>query len=386
MTFILSAALCAATAASPATQPVASRPADLRAFCIDFNWGPGGENGFAPPGLWADADPAEHVAWYVGLGANVIQTFAVSCNGYAWYKGGIVPEQPGLKHDFLPEVVKLGHARGMKVMGYFCIGSNTRWGKAHPQLSYGTPSNPHIPFTDEYLDFLCASIRDAVLKTGMDGFMIDWIWQPNGEAGMHSDPRREFNQGRWLEAEKGSYRELMGQDFPGEAALTAELKLAYDRKATQRCWERIRDTVRQAKPDCIVWLSCHNLKAPSLEGCTIFREVDWLMNESPKTEELQAVRRLAGPKTQLVQCLVGWGDQHDARAFVSRPVPADLAIYGFARPGERSLPLPIATYRSRPVESFQGNDRNIAVLARYFTGRPLDAVESGATRPDLRGR
>ena len=110
------------------------------------------------------------------------------------------------------------------------------------------------------------------------------------------------------------------------------------------------------------------------------------MNESPKTEELQAVRRLAGPKTQLVQCLVGWGDQHDARAFVSRPVPADLAIYGFARPGERSLPLPIATYRSRPVESFQGNDRNIAVLARYFTGRPLDAVESGATRPDLRGR
>ena len=77
--------------------------------------------------------------------------------------------------------------------------------------------------------------------------------------------------------------------------------------------------------------------------------------------------------------------EHDAAERI-KPVPDDLAIYGFARPGERSLPLPIATYRSRPVESFQGNDRNIAVLARYFTGRPLDAVESGATRPDLRGR
>jgi hypothetical protein len=29
------------------------------------------------------------------------QSFAVSCNGYAWYKNGIVPEQPGLKHNFL---------------------------------------------------------------------------------------------------------------------------------------------------------------------------------------------------------------------------------------------------------------------------------------------
>ena len=57
----------------------------IRAFCIDFNWGPGGPNGFAPPGLWADADPEQHLAWYAGLGANVIQTFAVSCNGYAWY-------------------------------------------------------------------------------------------------------------------------------------------------------------------------------------------------------------------------------------------------------------------------------------------------------------
>ena len=63
----------------------------VKAFCIDFNWGPGGENGFAPPGMWADADPAAHVRWYKRLGANTIQTFCVSCNGYAWYRGGKVP-------------------------------------------------------------------------------------------------------------------------------------------------------------------------------------------------------------------------------------------------------------------------------------------------------
>lgn len=75
----------------------------IQAFCIDYNWGPGGAHGFAKPGLWADADPIEQVKWYKDMGCNTIQTFAVSCNGYAWYKNGIIPEQPGLKDGYLLE-------------------------------------------------------------------------------------------------------------------------------------------------------------------------------------------------------------------------------------------------------------------------------------------
>ena len=98
--------MCAIPAVTFADEPL---PDEIKAYCIDFNWGEGGPNGFAGPGLWADADPAKHVDWYKALGANVMQTFCVSCNGYAWYKNGVVPEQPGLKHDFLTEVVRLGH-------------------------------------------------------------------------------------------------------------------------------------------------------------------------------------------------------------------------------------------------------------------------------------
>ncbi len=361
-----------ATATAPQLrQALAER---LKAFCIDFNWGPGGENAFAGPGVWADASPEEHVKWYEALGANVIQTFAVSCNGYAWYKGGVVPEQPGLRHDFLTEVVRLGHQRNMKVMGYFCIGANTRWGRLHPDLSYGIPATPHIPFTDQYLDYLCGAIQDALEKTGMDGFMIDWIWHPNGEPTMNTDPRGDAAAGRWLEAEKRLFADVMGRPFPGEDQLSPADKLEYDGRATQRCWRRIYEAAKRTRPDCIIWLSCHNLKAPSLEGCSVFQEVDWLMNENPDPEGLEYARLKAGPPVQLVQCLVGWGDQHDARRFLSGAVPPDLAIYGFAKPHDDSLPLPIETYLSRPAESFHGNDRNIAVLARYFNGVPLDAV------------
>ncbi len=68
-------------------------------------------------------------------GANVIQPFAVSCNSYAWYNGGFVPPQPGLKYDFLNEGVELGQKKGMLVMGYFCIGANSKWGKKHLDAS-----------------------------------------------------------------------------------------------------------------------------------------------------------------------------------------------------------------------------------------------------------
>ena len=89
---VLSITLLAVSLRNPASaQHLAPAQDPIKAFCIDFNWGPGGVNGFAGPGVWADASPQEHIRWYVGLGANVIQTFAVSCNGYAWYKGGLVP-------------------------------------------------------------------------------------------------------------------------------------------------------------------------------------------------------------------------------------------------------------------------------------------------------
>jgi len=76
----------------------ALRVRDIKSYCLDYNWG--GRRSFARPGSWRDADPAQHIAWYKAMGVNVIQTFCVSCNGYAWYRNGFVPEQPGLKHDF----------------------------------------------------------------------------------------------------------------------------------------------------------------------------------------------------------------------------------------------------------------------------------------------
>ncbi len=127
----------------------------IKAFCIDFNWGP---SGFAPPGMFNQASAEEHLKWYKEMGVNTIQTFCVSTCGYSWYRGNVAPVQPEMKGDFLAEITELAHKENMKVMGYFCIGANTWWGENFPELSYGTPTTIHIPFTNEYIDYLCASI------------------------------------------------------------------------------------------------------------------------------------------------------------------------------------------------------------------------------------
>jgi hypothetical protein len=103
------------------------------------------------------------------------------------------------------------------------------------------------------------------------------------------------------------------------------------------------------------------------------------MNEAPSRELLESARRMVGPKTRLVQNLVGWVN-HDASAFLADPGNRSLDFYGFAEPRDSSLPRSIEEYLSKPVASFVGkerfqvNDRNTAVLARFYRGLGMDAI------------
>jgi uncharacterized lipoprotein YddW (UPF0748 family) len=336
---------------------VSAEPSErITGFCIDFNWAPGGSNGFASPGLFAKADPKAHFQWYKDLGVNTIQTFCVSCDGYAWYRDSRpAPVEPGLKHDFLKEITALGHDHGMRVMGYFCVGANTYWAQQHPELSYGADSNIHIPFTTEYLDYLSACIKDVLIKTGIDGFMIDWVFSP--------PTLMKETKVRWLPCEQQMYAELFGRPFPGKDKIGAKEELAFQRRALDRCWQRIHEAAKSTNPKCIIWLSCFDLRHPQVVGSKIFQEVDWLMNENPDPTSLAAVRKEAGPHTKIMQCLCGWGDKHDPRRVVGNPKYDDVGFYGFAAANPATtLPFHGTKGDARNV----GDARNIEVLRDVF--------------------
>ncbi len=338
----------------------------LKAYCIDFNWGPGGRHGFARPGLWADANPEEHVKWYEDLGCNTIQTFAVSCNGYAWYKNGIVPEQPGLRSDFLTEMVQLGRERGMKVFGYFCAGANNKWEDDYPDLTYQMPGQ-QIPFTNQYIDYLCSSIEDSIKKTDMDGFMLDWLYNPGG--GYEPLPPL-----KWLPCEQVMYEELMSQPFPGKDNITPEVELVFRHRAIDRIWKRIRETTNKTKPGCIIWLTAYYVNSPEYSGSDLLKETDWLMNEAGDIAGTEASRELAGEQTRLITCLANW-NQQDPIEVVAHAKRTNIGLYGFTRPVIGSMMKPIDYYLSEPLDAYKADELNIAVFARVFNDLPMDYVK-----------
>jgi len=349
------------------SQTTSLLPETIKSYCIDFNWGEGGPKGFAAFGLWADADPLEHIKWYEALGCNVVQTFAVSSNGRAWYKNSLVPEQPGLKHDFLTEMVRLGHQRNMKVFGYFCAGSNTQWAQEHPELSYGAPSLPHIPYSTQYLDYFCASIKDALQKTKMDGFMIDWLWNP----GTTMEPYPPL---RWIPCEREMFAELMGSPFPGTENITPQLEQEFRRKAIARCWRRIHDTAKETNPNCLIWVTCCQVTSQDLVGSSIFKEADIMMNEEGDISHVEGIRSIVGEHTRLLTCLANW-NKKDPADIIPQAVKANIGLYGYTKPQANSLPPPVSYYLSKPVDQFKGDDRNIAYFARIYNGLPLDYVK-----------
>ena len=331
-------------------------PEPIKAFCVDFNWGPGGPNGFAAPGVFNQADPAEHVAWYQDMGCNTIQTFCVSCCGYAWYRSDIAPVQPDMKGDFLKEVTELAHQQDMKVMGYFCVGANTHWAQQHPDMSYGAPSHIHLPLTTQYLDYLCSCIEEVLQKTAIDGFMIDWVYNAP------CPPHLQLQDIQWMPCERQMYQELFDQPFPGPDALDDEQVAEFCRRAVARAWDRIYKAAKTTRPDSIIWLTCFDLEHPQVIGSTMFKQVDWLMNENTDPTVLKHVRDMVGPHTRIIQCVCGWGSGHQAAKIMNDPANRDLGWYGFAQPDPDTTFPPMDSTDER----LAGNAQNIRAMRDAF--------------------
>lgn len=318
-----------------------SWPKPIKAFCIDFNWA---GNQPSPPGTYAHADPADHVRWYRDLGANTIQTFCVTYNGYAWYPSDVAPVTPGLKSpNFLGDMVELGHKAGMRVLGYFTLGANPYWEKLHPNLVHGGDSDSiKIPMTLEYLDYFCRSVEDAILKTGVDGFMIDWV--------------RPTQHKNWLDCEKEMYRQLLGEEFPESGRPSTKMILEFDRRAMERAWRHIRWTVRATGPS-VIWTNHPFLKSeyPIWTGHRVLEEVDWVLNEAPELDHLDWLRRQVGPRTLILQNLCGWKD-HDALMW-KKIAPMALGFYGFAKADEKT---------TLPDPTIEVNVKNIEILREAY--------------------
>ena len=313
----------------------------VKSFCIDFNWG---EKHVAEPGLYAQADPREHVRWYQDMGVNTLQTFCVTYNGYAWYPSDVAPVTPGLRSpNFMGDMVELGHKAGMNVLGYFCLGGNIYWEQKHPDLVHGSYLKDFkTPFTLEYLEYTCRSIEDALKKIDMDGFLIDEF--------------RPIQHPRWLDCERTMYRELLGEKFPASGHPSKEAVAEFDRRAVERAWRLIKWVVYGTRRVVIFTNQPFmDRDLAAWEGNQMLKEADWILNETPDLKWLSWMRQQVGPNTLIVQNLCGW-EGHDASVW--RQVDTkSYGLYGFAKADEKTT-LPSA--KNSP------NASNVRILREAF--------------------
>ena len=166
----------------------------------------------------------------------------------------------------------------------------------------------------------------------------------------------------------------MKQPFPGVDQLSEEDYIKYSRLAIEACWKVIYKVAKESNPDCIIWLTSFDITHPHIVNSKMFKEIDWLMNEEGDVNKIDSVRNMVGKETELITCLANW-NQKDPVQQVINAEQNGVGLYGFVKPKENSLMPPVKTYLSVPIDSFEGDDKNIATLARVFNDLPLQFID-----------
>lgn len=178
-----------------------------------------------------------------------------------------------------------------------------------------------------------------------------------------------------LPCEREMFAELMDYPFPGIDQVTPEIEERFGRKAIARCWKRMYETTKRANPDCQIWVTCCDINSSDLTGSEMFSQADLFMNEAGDIESVEAIRSDVGKHTQLLTCFASWNQQDPSKIIpIPEAVDAGIGLYGFTKPGNQSLLPPISHYLSRPVDDFQGDERNVAYLARIYNGFDWDYI------------
>ncbi len=149
------------------------------------------------------------------------------------------------------------------------------------------------------------------------------------------------------------FQELMGKPFPGSENITPDVELEFRRKAIDRTWKRIKETVKKTDPECVIWLTCAQLNSKDIAGSDMLKEVDWVLNEAGDTATTAFARSMIGSKTRMVTCLANWNGQ-DAAIVIPDAVKKGIGLYGFTKPVAGSIMPPVNYYLSVHPDSLEG--------------------------------
>ena len=134
---------------------------------FDINWVDKLDRNGQPFADYSSFSAKEHLEHLVKMNADSLLVFAMPISGYMLYDSKIAERHPNLKYDYLAEIIRLGHQRGIAMELYLptmyndrLVQRNPSWGVRNPDGSLyqslfgGYHPDPNSPAADWYVKII----------------------------------------------------------------------------------------------------------------------------------------------------------------------------------------------------------------------------------------
>jgi hypothetical protein len=215
-----------------------------RHYCFDFNWVDKLDRAGKPLSDYSKLTAQDHIRALEAMHANSLMVFTMSISGYTFFNSKVGERHPTLNYDYLKEMVRLGHQRGIAMELYVpttwadrVVQRNPSWGVRKPDGSllaslYG---GYHPDINSPAADWYAALLRELFPAYGAEGFFADGI------------SMLRYGQGEFTVKK---FRAGMGREYPKslEADPDWRATLRWEIEQVRKYWRLLRETIRKQDP------------------------------------------------------------------------------------------------------------------------------------------
>ena len=218
--------------------------ASYREYCFDFNWVDKLHDHVKPLSDYAQLSAQQEIQDLLDIHSDSLMVFCMSISGYMFYDSKVGKRHPTLKYDYLKEMIRLGHEKGIAMELYvptmwadYLIEQHPDWGMRNPDGTLFTAAyggyhpDPNSPAADWYVEV----IRELIPSYGGDGFFADGI---------------TFTKYGQSEYTVKKFKQDMGRDYPVSLESDPDWRatLRWEIKQIDAWWQKLRSAIKERDP------------------------------------------------------------------------------------------------------------------------------------------
>jgi len=334
----------------PAQAPVPKVSETYRHYCFDFNWVDKLDRQGNPLSDYSKLSARDEIRDLVAMHANSLMVFTMSISGYMFYDSKVGERHPTLHYDYLKEMIRLGHEKGIAMELYVptmwadrLIQKHPSWGIRNPDGTLYTASfgGYHPDLNSPAADWYVKVLRELVPAYHGDAFFADGI------------SFLRYGQSTYTVKK---FKQEMGRDYPRSLAGDPDWRatLRWEVAQVEKYWRKLRDAVKERDPRVEVTFNGPgpNIQMPGSTGHRRFVPVpphldqltDYVFTEAGSTGEYATwTRGIAYPKPFKVSFLNRYSvldpfDPDEIRARIGRTLAEGGEPYRYDRTSVNGIP------------------------------------------------